>query len=86
MTLKLGEESFTSTGKSIKKAQHSAAAEAIKLTKYPHPPEKLQRTHSSNNIKNATTRNLIIFILYLKLCLILLNILHRDQQQHYSNG
>lgn len=49
VTLKLGEESYTSEGKSIKKAQHSAAAVAIKATKYPHPPEKVHRQHSHHN-------------------------------------
>uniref|UniRef100_A0A336LU93 CSON011458 protein n=1 Tax=Culicoides sonorensis TaxID=179676 RepID=A0A336LU93_CULSO len=47
VALKLGEEEYTAEGQSIKKAQHTAASEAIKNTKYPHPPPKLNK-HSKN--------------------------------------
>lgn len=43
VTLKLGEEEYTADGQSIKKAQHAAAGEAIKDTKYKHPPAKTAR-------------------------------------------
>lgn len=57
VTLKLGEESYTAEGKSIKKAQHSAAADAIKATQYPHPPEKTQRPHTLHGKHgNGTSR------------------------------
>ncbi|XP_059615052.1 double-stranded RNA-binding protein Staufen homolog 2 [Phlebotomus argentipes] len=41
--LKLGEEEYTAEGPSIKKAQHTAAADAISATKYKHPPTKTNR-------------------------------------------
>ncbi|XP_065086475.1 double-stranded RNA-binding protein Staufen homolog 2 [Ochlerotatus camptorhynchus] len=44
VTLKLGDEEYTAEGPSIKKAQHSAAHEAIGATKYKHPPAKTNRT------------------------------------------
>ncbi|XP_039447302.1 double-stranded RNA-binding protein Staufen homolog 2 [Culex pipiens pallens] len=43
VTLKLGDEEYTAEGPSIKKAQHSAANEAIAATKYKHPPAKINR-------------------------------------------
>lgn len=43
VTLRLGEEEYTSDGPSIKKAQHSAASEAINKTKCVHPPAKTNR-------------------------------------------
>uniref|UniRef100_A0A1B0CVZ0 DRBM domain-containing protein n=1 Tax=Lutzomyia longipalpis TaxID=7200 RepID=A0A1B0CVZ0_LUTLO len=57
--LKLGEEEYTAEGPSIKKAQHSAAAEAISATKYKHPPTKTNRTRggakgSENHVGNIT--------------------------------
>ncbi|XP_055611066.1 double-stranded RNA-binding protein Staufen homolog 2-like [Uranotaenia lowii] len=44
VTLKLGDEEYTAEGPSIKKAQHSAAHNAIGATKYKHPPAKTNRT------------------------------------------
>lgn len=41
--LKLGDEEYVSEGASIKKAQHSAAAEALQSTQYKHPPPKTTR-------------------------------------------
>ncbi|XP_055379366.1 maternal effect protein staufen [Condylostylus longicornis] len=41
--LNLGDEEYTAEGLSIKKAQHTAAAEAITKTKYEHPPPKKVR-------------------------------------------
>lgn len=43
VTLKLGDEEYTAEGASIKKAQHMAAAEALKATSYEHPPPKASR-------------------------------------------
>lgn len=43
VTLKLGDEEYTAEGPSIKKAQHSAAADALASTRYEHPPPKTQR-------------------------------------------
>ncbi|XP_015605525.1 double-stranded RNA-binding protein Staufen homolog 2 isoform X2 [Cephus cinctus] len=40
VTLKLGEEEYVADGPSIKKAQHSAATEALTTTWYRHPPPK----------------------------------------------
>nr|XP_050861386.1 double-stranded RNA-binding protein Staufen homolog 2 isoform X3 [Vespula vulgaris] len=40
VTLKLGEEEYVADGPSIKKAQHSAAAEALRKTWYRQPPPK----------------------------------------------
>lgn len=56
VTLKLGDEEYTAEGPSIKKAQHSAAHEAIGATKYKHPPAKINRTKSGGktNIGNIT--------------------------------
>ncbi|XP_058465179.1 double-stranded RNA-binding protein Staufen homolog 2 [Malaya genurostris] len=56
VTLKLGDEEYTAEGPSIKKAQHSAAHEAIGATKYKHPPAKINRTKTGGktNIGNIT--------------------------------
>lgn len=43
VTLKVGEEEYTADGPSIKKAQHTAAGQALQETKYPHPPAKSNR-------------------------------------------
>ncbi|XP_067010625.2 double-stranded RNA-binding protein Staufen homolog 2 isoform X2 [Anabrus simplex] len=43
VTLKLGEEEYSAEGASIKKAQHSAASEALQHTQYKHPPPKSSR-------------------------------------------
>ncbi|XP_046581471.1 double-stranded RNA-binding protein Staufen homolog [Haliotis rubra] len=42
--LKLGEEEYSASGPSIKKAQHSAAAIALEKTSFTHPPPKPNRT------------------------------------------
>jgi hypothetical protein len=39
----LGDEEYSAEGASIKKAQHSAASEALGHTQYKHPPPKTQR-------------------------------------------
>ncbi|XP_021696607.1 double-stranded RNA-binding protein Staufen homolog 2 [Aedes aegypti] len=56
VTLKLGDEEYTAEGPSIKKAQHSAAHEAIGATKYKHPPAKTNRAKAGGktNIGNIT--------------------------------
>lgn len=43
VTLKLGEEEYVAEGPSIKKAQHSAASEALTKTWYRQPPPKPPR-------------------------------------------
>lgn len=43
MTLKLGNEEYEAEGASIKKAQHSAAAQALIKTEFKHPPPKTVR-------------------------------------------
>ncbi|XP_055838752.1 maternal effect protein staufen [Episyrphus balteatus] len=48
VTLKLGEEEYSAEGYKIKKAQHIAAAEAIKKTKYKHPLPKTRRPEESS--------------------------------------
>ncbi|XP_037034840.1 double-stranded RNA-binding protein Staufen homolog 2 isoform X1 [Bradysia coprophila] len=50
VTLKLGEEEYSSDGASIKKAQHLAAADAITKTQYKHPPAKLNRSRINGKI------------------------------------
>uniref|UniRef100_A0A2M4A9K9 Putative double-stranded rna-binding protein staufen log 1 n=1 Tax=Anopheles triannulatus TaxID=58253 RepID=A0A2M4A9K9_9DIPT len=47
VTLKLGDEEYTSEGASIKKAQHKAAGDAIAATKYKHPPARTNRRTKS---------------------------------------
>ena len=37
MVLKLGDEEYAASGPSIKKAQHAAAENALRDTKYKHP-------------------------------------------------
>lgn len=54
VTLKLGDEEYTSEGARIKKAQHAAACEAIKSTKYKHPPAKTNRTPVRSNSKTRS--------------------------------
>jgi double-stranded RNA-binding protein Staufen len=39
----LGDEEYSAEGASIKKAQHSAASEALEHTQYKHPPPKTQQ-------------------------------------------
>ncbi|VEN64007.1 unnamed protein product [Callosobruchus maculatus] len=43
VTLKLGNEEYEAEGPSIKKAQHSAAAQALAKTEFKHPPPKTVR-------------------------------------------
>lgn len=43
VTLKLGNEEYEAEGPSIKKAQHSAAAEALSKTQFKHPPQKTNK-------------------------------------------
>ena len=43
VTLKLGNEEYEAEGPSIKKAQHSAAAQALAKTQLKHPPTKTTR-------------------------------------------
>ncbi len=45
--LKLGDEEYASSGPSIKKAQHAAAAIALDKTQYKNPPPKLNRNTGS---------------------------------------
>ncbi|KAK6618065.1 hypothetical protein RUM44_002507 [Polyplax serrata] len=47
VTLTLGSEEYTAEGPSIKKAQHSAAAEALSKTMFSHPtPKAVKNLHS----------------------------------------
>lgn len=50
VTLKLGDEEYSSDGASIKKAQHLAAADAIIKTQYKHPPAKSNRSRINGKI------------------------------------
>lgn len=43
VTLKLDNEEYEAEGPSIKKAQHSAAAQALAMTQLKHPPPKTAR-------------------------------------------
>lgn len=45
VTLKLGNEEYEAEGPSIKKAQHSAAAQALLKTEFKHPPPKTTRNN-----------------------------------------
>lgn len=58
--LKLGEqEEYASEGLSIKKAQHSAAKDAILKTAYKHPPLKINRQIKGfNNINKLNSGNI----------------------------
>lgn len=58
MILKLGEEEYTAEGPSIKKAQHSAAAQAISTTKYKHPPTKTNRIRGASKINESHVGNI----------------------------
>ena len=49
--LKLGDEEYSASGESIKKAQHAAAAIALKETGHPHPPPKPPRYSGSKQKK-----------------------------------
>jgi double-stranded RNA-binding protein Staufen len=55
--LKLGEtEEFSSSGPSIKKAQHAAAKVALEQTKYPHPTPKRQLGATPASSDNAQAK------------------------------
>lgn len=51
--LKLGDEEYSASGESIKKAQHAAAAVALVETKHPHPPPKPARYSGSNSVDSG---------------------------------
>lgn len=59
VTLKLGDEEYAAEGASIKKAQHAAASNALKLTKYDHPPPKASKNSrlSKGNITPTVELN-----------------------------
>ncbi|KAJ8950352.1 hypothetical protein NQ314_007887 [Rhamnusium bicolor] len=52
VTLKLGNEEYEAEGPSIKKAQHSAAAQALTKTEFKHPPPKTVRTRPGTRPSN----------------------------------
>ena len=52
VTLKLGNEEYKSEGPSIKKAQHSAAAQSLAKTEFKHPPSKTVRNRPGNRATN----------------------------------
>lgn len=80
VTLKLGEEEYVAEGQSIKKAQHSAATEALTKTWYRHPPPKPTRAMRIGHLgkgSNATgdyRRTTITIFIYLFDCLFLKNL------------
>jgi double-stranded RNA-binding protein Staufen len=51
--LKLADEEYSSSGESIKKAQHAAAAIALVETKYPHPPPKPARISGGSSVDSG---------------------------------
>ncbi|GFS04282.1 double-stranded RNA-binding protein Staufen homolog [Elysia marginata] len=61
--LKLGDEEYSASGESIKKAQHAAAAIALKETRHTHPPPKPPRftgqpiCHTDENITPTVELN-----------------------------
>lgn len=56
VALKLGNEEYEAEGPSIKKAQHSAAAQALSKTEFKHPPPKTirNRANRGNNPNGVT--------------------------------
>lgn len=52
VTLKLGSEEYEAEGPSIKKAQHSAAAQALTKTEFKHPPPKTVRNRPGTRPSN----------------------------------
>ncbi|XP_046335336.1 double-stranded RNA-binding protein Staufen homolog isoform X2 [Haliotis rufescens] len=54
--LKLGEEEYSASGPSIKKAQHSAAAIALEKTSFTHPPPKPNRTPNMGSMTEIDSR------------------------------
>ncbi|GFO44857.1 double-stranded RNA-binding protein staufen homolog [Plakobranchus ocellatus] len=55
--LKLGDEEYSASGESIKKAQHAAAAIALSETGHPHPPPKPPRFSGYENITPTVELN-----------------------------
>ncbi|KAL0268852.1 UNVERIFIED_CONTAM: hypothetical protein PYX00_010660 [Menopon gallinae] len=55
VTLKLDNEEYTAEGTSIKKAQHSAAAEALSKTSFPHPTPKANKNLHSGKLNVTPT-------------------------------
>jgi len=55
VTLKLGEEEYVAEGPSIKKAQHSAATEALTKTWYRQPPPKPTKAMRIGHLGKCTT-------------------------------
>ncbi|KAH9490575.1 hypothetical protein Btru_034158 [Bulinus truncatus] len=51
--LKLGDEEYSASGESIKKAQHAAAAIALNNTKHQQPPPKPSRYSSNNSVESG---------------------------------
>ncbi|XP_041360861.1 double-stranded RNA-binding protein Staufen homolog isoform X2 [Gigantopelta aegis] len=51
--LRLGEEEYSASGPSIKKAQHSAAAMALDKTSFNHPPQKTSTSQNTTMELNA---------------------------------
>lgn len=54
VTLKLGDEEYEAEGPSIKKAQHSAAAQALSKTQLKHPPPKTTK-NIRPGLRNTST-------------------------------
>lgn len=52
VSLKLGEEEFTSTGASIRKAQHAAATEGLSQTSYAKPVLKWKKNQTNKTVGN----------------------------------
>jgi double-stranded RNA-binding protein Staufen len=63
VTLKLGDEEYAAEGASIKKAQHSAASEALEHTQYKHPPPKTQRNIRLGKSKLRQSLVVVAFLL-----------------------
>lgn len=70
VTLKLGNAEFEAQGTSIKKAQHEAAAIALRNTKYEHPPPKLLPNTRGTLVRRASCTNerFFFFWVYLTRC------------------
>ncbi|XP_055916281.1 maternal effect protein staufen [Eupeodes corollae] len=67
VTLKLGDEEYSAEGYKIKKAQHTAAAEAIKKTKYKHPLPKAIRRPEEGSLRTTITPTVELNALAMKL-------------------
>lgn len=52
VALKLGNEEYEAEGPSIKKAQHSAARQALEKTEFKHPPPKTNRSRQGTRTAN----------------------------------